>query len=233
MWLPMTLVSSLTWKSPSPASPVALLPAATSDKAVPPSPGTELARTVTRCPRHRWLPRAQNPPGIPPVTPRMKLTGHRRPEMPPGTAAIPRPRCRHPAANGFARVAPRPLGAASLGDVNHTQFLLSQALPRPRPQAWSPAVGCGRRWQCHHQPALPPTSTATIRDKPGRPRAPQRGLAPAQRPSSSCPLVPLSPPHPAWGKRWGPGPPAQGHLATVRKGGENLCAGWRPPLTAC
>lgn len=34
-------------------------------------------------------------------------------------------------------------------------------LPQAQPQAWSPAVGRGRRWQCHHQPALPPTSTAS------------------------------------------------------------------------
>lgn len=36
----------------------------------------------------------------------MKLTGCKRPQMPPGIAALARPRCHHPAANGFARVAP-------------------------------------------------------------------------------------------------------------------------------
>lgn len=82
-------------------------------------------------------------------------------------------------------------------------------------------------------PAQPPAATSL--DKASRPRGvwPRPRTPAAARPISPRPPHGVSPPHPAWGKCRGQGPPAQGHLALARRGGESLSAGWRPPLTAC
>lgn len=97
-----------------------------------------------------------------------------------------------------------------------------------------------------HIPEPKGGGSATIRphclptsDKNSHSQAPSRGLAPAPCPgggSSHLPLYPTwsAPPCTPLGanaRDWDPR--TKGHLATARRGGESLSAGWRPPLTAC
>lgn len=211
----MTLVSSLTWKSPSPALPVLhsrlRLPAATSDKAVTPSPGVELHPTLS-------------PTATPPMTshctePTMNPTSdstdeahgvQEAPNAPRNRSTRPAtlpPSCCQRLCPGGTVCEADPSELPPLQVSATAQLLLPQALP------WPQLPACSRQWDVEgggsatisprcHPPAQP--RVATILDKTSCLGALQRGLAPAQPnpadvPSSPCLTYGVSPLHPAWG----------------------------------
>jgi len=185
-WLPVTLVSSLTWKSPSPAS-----------AGCPPAcghlqqgarhstgPANTLAQAgaapcaVTRChttddvPVPKILPESHR--GCP-VPLRLELTGRRRPKMPPGIA-----------------VRPRAHRAASPMDITHG---FPRALPRPPAPSPAPAPGSGTGKAL----AVPPSPYAASHQRSHVPRqnqpppSPTKGFGPgfaARQQLSPSPLVP-------------------------------------------
>lgn len=165
--------------------------------------------------------------------------------MPPGIAALPRPHCLHPAANDFARAAPRLKPSPRSHLPWRCQPHTAPAAPSPATAPASTLLPSSGKWKAvavppsaraathQHSLALPPSLTKPAAPEPCRGVWPQPSAPAAAVLFSPCLTCWVSPLHLTWGECWGRGPPAQGHLATVRQGGENLSAGWRPPLTAC